>query len=106
MRTAPRLPVYHHDRAAAASVCSLTEREREVLSIVSLGRSAKEIASALGISARTAKQHIAGILVKFGVSTRLELLAALSHPSPVRPTIIPGGASGDTVPKANRQRSQ
>jgi DNA-binding NarL/FixJ family response regulator len=48
----------------------LTEREREVLLALAAGKTNKEIAEALGISAKTAGNHIQHIFDKTGVRTR------------------------------------
>ena len=48
----------------------LTDREIEVLRLVSRGRSNKEIAQALVISTRTAEHHVQHIYEKIGSSTR------------------------------------
>jgi ATP/maltotriose-dependent transcriptional regulator MalT len=58
----------------------LTEREREVLSLVAEGRSNTQIAQALFISPKTASVHVSNILAKLGVSGRGEA-AALAHRS-------------------------
>jgi DNA-binding NarL/FixJ family response regulator len=50
----------------------LTEREREVLRLVALGRSNREIAGELFISPKTASVHVSNILGKLGVGTRTE----------------------------------
>jgi two-component system response regulator NreC len=47
----------------------LTPREREVLALVAAGRSSKEIAAELGISARTAEAHRDSIAKKTGIRT-------------------------------------
>jgi DNA-binding CsgD family transcriptional regulator len=51
---------------------SLTERETEVLLLLSRGWSTQQIAKTLSISANTARNHIQNILKKFGVHSRLE----------------------------------
>lgn len=51
---------------------SLTERELDVLALVSDGLSNREIGSALGISEHTVKFHLASIFGKLGASTRAE----------------------------------
>jgi len=50
----------------------LSEREMEVLSCVVHGLSNKEIASRLGISHQTVKNHVTAILRKFGVEDRTQ----------------------------------
>ncbi|WP_308198734.1 helix-turn-helix transcriptional regulator [Actinomadura litoris] len=56
----------------------LTPREAEVLRLVAAGRSNREIAAALFISAKTASVHVSNILAKLGVSGRGEA-AATAH---------------------------
>lgn len=51
---------------------SLSPREREVLRLVSRGMENSEIASALQISPRTAKNHVSSILGKLGLTNRIE----------------------------------
>jgi len=48
----------------------LTEREREVLSLVAEGFSNKLIAAQLGISERTVKNHLTYIMIKLRASDR------------------------------------
>jgi DNA-binding NarL/FixJ family response regulator len=50
----------------------LSDREMEVLSCVVRGLSNKEIASMLGISHQTVKNHVTAILRKFGVEDRTQ----------------------------------
>jgi DNA-binding NarL/FixJ family response regulator len=50
----------------------LSDREMEVLSLVVEGKSNKEIASLLGISHQTVKNHITSISRKFGVEDRTQ----------------------------------
>jgi len=54
-------------------VASLTSRQREVLQLLAEGRSAKEIASALTISARTVEFHKYQIMETLGLRTAAEL---------------------------------
>jgi NarL family two-component system response regulator LiaR len=53
----------------------LTEREREVLSLMAKGLNNSQIAQKLVISASTTKFHVSNILTKLGVSTRTEAVA-------------------------------
>ena len=54
----------------------LTAREFEVLRLVSAGRSNREIAGELFISAKTASVHVSNILGKLGAASRGEAAAA------------------------------
>lgn len=58
----------------------LTERETEVIGLVARGLQTKQIATALGISAKTADRHIQNLYGKIGVSTRAAAtLFAMEH---------------------------
>lgn len=48
----------------------LTEREAEVLRLIAAGRSNKEIAAELFLSAKTVSRHLSNIFTKIGVSSR------------------------------------
>jgi NarL family two-component system response regulator LiaR len=66
--------------AAAGSLPVLTEREQEVIRLVSQGRSNREIAEALVISEKTAKAHVSNMLGKFGLDDRTQLaIFAIRH---------------------------
>jgi ATP/maltotriose-dependent transcriptional regulator MalT len=54
----------------------LTPREREVLGLVADGRSNRQIAEELFISAKTASVHVSNILAKLGVANRAEAAVA------------------------------
>ncbi len=55
-------------------VTALSDREREVLDLVSQGLKNREIAERLFISDHTVRHHVAAIFVKLGVSSRLDLI--------------------------------
>jgi two-component system response regulator NreC len=52
----------------------LSDREREVLSLLALGHTNQEIADRLVVSVRTVEAHRAHILTKLRLSTRAELV--------------------------------
>jgi DNA-binding NarL/FixJ family response regulator len=54
----------------------ITERERQVLTLVGRGMSNKEIAGSLSISVATAKAHVARLLTKLGARDRAQLVIA------------------------------
>jgi DNA-binding CsgD family transcriptional regulator len=53
----------------------LSPREREVLGLVALGRSNREIADTLVVTEHTAKYHVAQLLNKLGAGSRAEAVA-------------------------------
>lgn len=55
-------------------IASLTEREREVITLIAQGLKNKQIAERLFISHTTVTHHLSSIYSKLGVSDRLELL--------------------------------
>ncbi|WP_086869043.1 helix-turn-helix transcriptional regulator [Streptomyces viridochromogenes] len=64
--------------AGPADTLGLTSRERDVLRLVSAGRTNRQIAEELFISPKTASVHVSNILGKLGVSGRGEA-AAVAH---------------------------
>jgi two-component system, NarL family, response regulator DevR len=58
----------------------LTEREREVLALVARGYTNKQIAEALSVTEKTARNHVSHILEKLGLARRSEAAAyAVEH---------------------------
>jgi DNA-binding NarL/FixJ family response regulator len=62
----------HVREADSANAEPLTRREAEVLQLLALGRTNKEIAAALVITERTVKYHVSAILSKLGAGNRTE----------------------------------
>jgi two-component system nitrate/nitrite response regulator NarL len=50
----------------------LTERETEILGMISAGRTDRETAAVLSISVRTVQTHVSNVLHKLGVRRRAE----------------------------------
>lgn len=66
--------------AEEARLTALTEREREVLIQIALGRSNREIARALVVSEKTVKTHVSNLFIKLGVQDRTQAaLYAVRH---------------------------
>lgn len=67
----------------------LTEREREIATLIGNGESNKQIARELHITERTVKGHLTGIFRKLGVADRVRLaLRVASRPDPERERIV------------------
>ena len=65
---------------ASDPVASLTLRQREILQLLTEGRSAKEIGGALAISARTVEFHKYQMMERLGLHTNAELVHfAIKH---------------------------
>jgi len=60
------------EQRLAAPLCPLTNREREILLLISQGKENKEIAAALKISENTVKNHISNVFQKLAVNDRTE----------------------------------
>jgi DNA-binding NarL/FixJ family response regulator len=70
MRTFVSVPPQHV--AAHVDIGRLTERERDVLSLLAAGRANIEIAVELGIGEATAKSHVSAVILKLGVRDRVQ----------------------------------
>jgi DNA-binding NarL/FixJ family response regulator len=71
--------------SAPATLAVLTDREREVLRLVALGRSNDEIAERLVLSPLTAKTHVHRAMTKLGVRERAQLVVIGYQSGLVRP---------------------
>jgi DNA-binding NarL/FixJ family response regulator len=58
---------------------SLTQREREVLRLISLAQSNKQIASELGITEGTVKRHAYSLFQKLGATSRVDAVRRASN---------------------------
>ena len=63
---------------------SLTEREKEVLRLISLGKSNKEIAHILVISPKTVSVHRTNIMAKLDIKNGFELIRYVTAHTPFR----------------------
>jgi DNA-binding NarL/FixJ family response regulator len=64
----------------ADPVAAITPRQREILELLAEGKSAKEIASALGLSARTVEDHKYRLMDSLGIHNGAELIRfAIRH---------------------------
>ena len=55
-------------------VAALTQRQREILQLIAEGKSAKEIAAVLGLSARTVEDHKYRLMESLGIENSAELI--------------------------------
>ena len=69
-------PLLTDDTAPTPARGPLTERETEVLTLLSTGLANKQIAAALGISEHTVKFHVSSIYTKLNVTNRTEAVRA------------------------------
>jgi DNA-binding NarL/FixJ family response regulator len=68
------------EQEARQAIAQLTPREKEVLQALAEGLDSKEIAQQLGISTVTERNHVASILAKLGVHSRLQaMIFAVRH---------------------------
>jgi len=63
------------DQAQAVALADLTQREKQILTLMSDGLSNKQIATTLMIEVSTVKNHVHNILVKFGVHSRVQAVS-------------------------------
>ena len=66
-------------------LAGITERDREVLTLVGRGLSNGEIAARLVISTATAKAHVARLLAKLGARDRVQLVISAYQADLVSP---------------------
>ncbi|MFF9457634.1 helix-turn-helix transcriptional regulator [Streptomyces flaveolus] len=71
--------------SAGAGAAVLTPREQDVLRLLALGHSNRQIGEELFISAKTASVHVSNILAKLGASSRTEAVAVAYRQGLVAP---------------------
>jgi two-component system response regulator FixJ len=64
--------------AVTARIAQLTPRERQVMELLAVGSSSKEIATALGVSVRTVEGHRRNVLRKMDVDSAVQLARAIA----------------------------
>ena len=74
-------------RATASQFGGLTERERQVASLIAQGRSNREIAETLVISYRTVETHIANIMYKLSYTSRSQVAAWVVEKGLMKPPV-------------------
>ncbi|OIQ21317.1 MAG: hypothetical protein BM557_03435 [Flavobacterium sp. MedPE-SWcel] len=67
------------DKSTTEPLTKLTEKEKEVTTLIQQGKSNKEIAIELSISLSTVKTHINNLYKKLAVTSRPELIDLLKH---------------------------
>jgi len=65
-------------REAALESVRMTQREREIIALIAVGMSNKEIAQRLGIATDTVKSHVRNVMEKLALHSRLQI-AAYAH---------------------------
>ena len=68
-----------HSEAPVFQAVRMTNREREIVGLISEGLSNKDIAQRLDIATYTVKSHVHNILEKLALHTRLEIAAHAHH---------------------------
>lgn len=97
---APRQPRKRPSGATLEARISLSPRQREIVQLISSGRSNKEIAHELGLTTGTIKQHVYALFRKLGVRNRTmavvrsAALAAASASASAQPVSDAGAAEG------------
>jgi len=72
------LAAVKRDPAALSEAVRMTTREREVVTLIALGNSNKQIASELGVATDTVKSHVRNIMDKLMLHSRLQI-AVYAH---------------------------
>ena len=73
-----RVAVQRGEAAEALDAVRMTQREREVIALIAVGMSNKEIAQRLTIATETVKSHVRNVMEKLALHSRLQI-AAYAH---------------------------
>jgi DNA-binding NarL/FixJ family response regulator len=87
------------DTSLTASAPQLTERERQVLELILMARSNREISAQLGIEERTVKAYVGRLMRKAGTDNRIKLsMSALSLSLKSRTEDVVSNLSESSIP--------
>jgi PAS domain S-box-containing protein len=81
----------------------LSNREREIITLIALGRETQQIAAELGIAVETVRTHVRNAMSKLHAHTRAQLVAIalcgrdIMHPDCVEPYFAQGGPAPRTL---------
>jgi len=92
--------------AISARANGLTQRQQEVLGLVRRGRTNREIAHELGITEDGVKAHLSRLFLRFGVTNRVELLAAANLDPRLDGTLSPAVPLGQLRAIAGRASAE
>lgn len=74
-----RVLIARRNDSYSGSLRTLTEREQQIVGYIRAGVSIKLISFELGLAPSTVATHVANVMSKLGVASRLELIGLLSH---------------------------
>jgi DNA-binding NarL/FixJ family response regulator len=74
-----RLAVRRMRDSEPGSIADLTQREREILDLISEGRSNRQIAAELFLAEKTVKNYVSNLLAKLGMQRRSEAAAFVAR---------------------------